>query len=87
MAEAVTLANTIPHLYYTEIFDLTELVKISQNLSKQHQQQISPLSLLIKCFSKALLQYPRMNSTYSLSDPYNFTQHRHQNLLMNTFQT
>ena len=86
MVDAVTYSNSIPHLYFTELFDLTELTNVSLNLSKQHKTNISPFSLLVKCFSRALLQYPRMNSTYSLTNPYNFTQHLNQNLLISSLQ-
>ena len=40
------------------------------------------LSLLIKTFSLAINQYPRVNSIYDISNPFSFKQIQNQNLLI-----
>lgn len=67
---------TTPHLYYQQTFDVSEAVAIAKKAN------ISLLSILIKTFSLALKGYPKMNSTYSLSNPFVYTTHSAHNILL-----
>ena len=64
-------SSSIPHLYYQEIFDLTELIPIIE-ASQTAKQKVSLRSLLIKAFSLALTLHPKVNSIYQVNNPFNF---------------
>lgn len=59
---------------------MTELQQIISR-TKGKDPKVSLLSLLIKTFSLALKQFPRMNSTYNLNEPFNFKTHFIHNIL------
>ena len=64
MQKSMTVANTIPHLYYHEEIDLTECEKLRKTL-KASNKKVTVMGLLIKTFSMALKKYPRINATYN----------------------
>ena len=66
----------VPHLYYQETFNVSEAVAIAK------KAKVSVLSILIKTFSLALKSYPKMNSTYSLANPFVYTTHLAHNILL-----
>ena len=59
----MTESNTIPHLYLHEEFDITEVERMRKSL-KESNKKVTVMGILIKTFSLALKQYPKMNSLY-----------------------
>ncbi|CAD8067560.1 unnamed protein product [Paramecium primaurelia] len=78
MQKSMTESNTIPHLYLQEEIDVTSLSLFREELKKQ--QNITFMTLFIKSFSLALLQFPILNSTYDPSVPFQFITHQDHNI-------
>ena len=53
-------------------------------MTAKHGMRITLLSLLLKTFSRALLEFPRMNCTYSLDKPFEYQTHPFQNVVVNS---
>lgn len=69
----MTESNTIPHLYLQEEFDITEVERMRKTLKENHKK-VTVMGILIKTFSLALKQFPKMNSTYSPEvNPFEYT--------------
>ena len=64
MQKSMTESNTIPHLYLHEELDITEVEKMRKAL-KESNKKVTVMGILIKTFSLALKQFPKMNSTYN----------------------
>lgn len=76
----MTIANTIPHLYYHEEIDLTECDKLRKTL-KENKKKVTVMGLLIKTFSMALKKYPRINATYQPDmNEFEFKIHHNHNI-------
>lgn len=73
MQKSMTESNTIPHLYLQEEFDITEVERMRKTLKENHKK-VTVMGILIKTFSLALKQFPKMNSTYSPEvNPFEYT--------------
>ena len=80
MQKSMTESNTIPHLYLHEEFDITEIERMRKSL-KANNQKVTVMGILIKTFSLALKQYPRMNSVYQPAvNPYEYEVHPSHNV-------
>jgi 2-oxoisovalerate dehydrogenase E2 component (dihydrolipoyl transacylase) len=80
MQKSMTESNTIPHLYLHEEFDITEVEKMRKSL-KESNKKVTVMGILIKTFSLALKQYPRMNSLYQPSvNPFEYVIHPNHNI-------
>ncbi|CAF3332934.1 unnamed protein product [Rotaria socialis] len=63
MVKTMTQANTVPHFTYSDEYDMTELVKLRQQLKKQSKDiKISYLPFIIKACSQALNNYSILNA-------------------------
>jgi pyruvate/2-oxoglutarate dehydrogenase complex dihydrolipoamide acyltransferase (E2) component len=67
----VTYASSIPHLFLEEIFDVTEVLPILE-ASKNSKQPISLFSIILKAFSMAISEHPRINTIYSTKSQFQF---------------
>lgn len=72
MQKSMTESLSIPHFYLMEELDLTDLNKIRNELKKQ-DIKLTFMPFFLKAFSMALLEYPKMNSSYDNNNPYNYT--------------
>jgi len=75
----MTQALSIPHFYLMEELDLTELNRIRNDLKKK-DIKLTFMPFFMKAFSMALLEYPKMNSIYDSSNPYNYTMVENHNI-------
>ena len=60
----MTYSTTVPHLNLHEEYSILELNKIRSDYNKIRQDKVSIFAFIVKAFSLALLEYPKMNSTY-----------------------
>ena len=80
MQKSMTESNTIPHLYLHEEFDITEIDKMRKAL-KESNRKVTVMGILVKTFSLALKQNPKMNSVYNPSvDPFSYNIHPNHNI-------
>ena len=80
MQKSMTESNTIPHLYLHEEFDITEIEKMRKVL-KESNKKVTVMGILIKTFSLALKQYPKMNSLYYPNvNPYEYNIYPNHNI-------
>lgn len=76
----MTESNTIPHLYLHEEFDITEVERMRKTL-KADNRKVTVMGILVKTFSLALKQFPRMNSVYHPEkNPYEYSIHPSHNI-------
>lgn len=80
MQKSMTESNTIPHLYLHEQLDITELDKMRKSL-KQANKKVTVMGILVKTFSLALKQVPKMNSVYKPEEnPFEYSIHPNHNV-------
>lgn len=63
MQKSMSEANEVPHLYYHETINVSELENLRQKLKKM-KTKVTMMGLLTKTFSLALNSHPKINSTY-----------------------
>jgi 2-oxoisovalerate dehydrogenase E2 component (dihydrolipoyl transacylase) len=63
MQKSMTEANKVPHLYYNEVMDITELDSMREKL-KSSGLKVTVMGIITKTFSLALTDNPKMNSSY-----------------------
>ncbi|KAL4488323.1 hypothetical protein ABPG72_019173 [Tetrahymena utriculariae] len=73
MQKSMTEANTIPHLYLKDEYDLTNLTLLREQIKKSQNQSITFMTFFIKAFSLALKEYPILNSLYDVNKPFEYT--------------
>ena len=79
MVKSMTQAASIPHFNLHEEFDVTDLVTLREKL-KESGSSVSLFAFIMKSFSLALLDQPKLNSTYYPDkDQFSYTINRTQN--------
>ena len=80
MQKSMTESNTIPHLYFHEQLDITQVEKMRKAL-KESNKKVTVMGILIKTFSLALKQFPKMNSLYHPDvNPYEYSIYPNHNI-------
>ena len=80
MVESMTYAATIPHFNLHEEFDISDLHQMRLKL-KQSGINISLFALIVKSFSLALSESPKINSTYYPDrEKYSYNLNFHHNI-------
>lgn len=69
MQKTMTESNKIPTFYYKDIFDISEILKMREHL-KMIEKNLTLMTIFIKTFSLALLEYPVINSLYDANQPF-----------------
>eukprot|EP01016_Furgasonia_blochmanni_P007845 TRINITY_DN1314_c0_g1_i10.p1 TRINITY_DN1314_c0_g1~~TRINITY_DN1314_c0_g1_i10.p1 ORF type:complete len:297 (-),score=60.55 TRINITY_DN1314_c0_g1_i10:176-1066(-) len=79
MQKSMTEANNVPHFYYKDEIDVTELFNFREELKKK-KNNISVMSFLIKSFSLSLNQYPILNAYYDVNKPFEYSLVKNHNI-------
>lgn len=69
MVKTMTASNAIPHFGYCDEYEMTEFVKLRNELKPLAEKEglkMSYMPLLLKAMSLALQQYPVLNSQFLL---------------------
>lgn len=74
MVKSMNYAATVPHFYLKDEFDITKLTEFREkiNQGKNPKDKIAIFSFIVKAFSKALEEFPTLNSSYNPDKPYEF---------------
>lgn len=74
MVKSMNYAATVPHFYLKDEFDITKLVEFREkiNQGKLPKDKIAIFSFIVKAFSKALEEFPHLNSSYNPDKPYEY---------------
>jgi 2-oxoisovalerate dehydrogenase E2 component (dihydrolipoyl transacylase) len=81
MVKSMMSSLSVPDFLYHEEFDVTEIELLRHQINKSSDSKVSLFTMLIKTFSLALLQNPKLNSLYYYdSDPYSYEVHSDHNI-------
>lgn len=64
MVKSMNKSHTIPHFNLHEEYDVSNLMKVRDQYNLIAPKKISIFAYLVKCFSQALIEHPKMNSNY-----------------------
>ena len=80
MQKSMTEANKVPHLYFNEVMDITQLDTMREKL-KSSGLKVTVMGIITKTFSLALSEHPRINSSYRVDkNQFEYTLHDNHNI-------
>ncbi len=81
MVKTMTASNLIPHFNLHEEYDVTRMMVIRKEYNDKEKLRVSVFAFFVKCFSLAILEAPKINSTYYPDqDPYKYYINTHHNI-------
>jgi len=80
MVKSMTYNTTVPQFFLMEEVYVSKLVEFRKTINKGREEKLSMMPFLIKTFSLAIKQFPRINSLYYPERPYEWEQHSMHNI-------